>query len=383
MNYSLCTRMPYRDEDVNTFIDDFIYDYKGEIPLQKLLYEEIKKLKTVITVKELKQIMYNALMFRGISESIAKFMIDDYIEAELSGQSSHGLSKFLLLDVALKQREGDVELVKECGNYAKFNGHKELGHVAAIACVEKAIELANRHGNSIVAMNNANRYSRIKPFARKIAENGFIGIIMNNGGPSAVAPFGGTTPIFGTNPICFAFPSKKGKPYIFDFSTSKKVWAEIRQAILEKRNLPSDCFYDSNGNVTINPEKAEAVKAFGDAKGYALCYAIEILTGAFVGSKMGSKVNDEYDLGFIFIALDPAMFTDMEEFKLAVDELADEVRNSKSFNNKVSVPGDRTQKQFCDNSASNAIMVEESIFERIKLMENSLCGGIESSNKLN
>lgn len=40
MDYSLCTRIPYWDKDVNTFIDDFIYVYKGEIPLQKLLYEE-------------------------------------------------------------------------------------------------------------------------------------------------------------------------------------------------------------------------------------------------------------------------------------------------------------------------------------------------------
>lgn len=342
-------------------------------------------MKTAINANELKQMMYNALTLRQINKSTADFMVNDYIEAELSGQASHGLSKFLLLDAALQQREGDVELVKEFGNYAKFNGHKDLGHVAAVACVDKAIELAKKHGNSIVALNNASRYSRVKPFARKIAENGLVGIIMNNGGPAAVAPFGGTTPIFGTNPICFAFPSNSGNPYVFDFSTSKKVWAEIRQAILEKRNLPPDSFYDVAGNVTVDPNKADAVMAFGGAKGYALCYAIEILTGAFVGSKMGLKVNDEYDLGFIFIALDPIMFTDIEEFKNSVDELADAVRDSKSIDidGKVAVPGDRTAKNLHKNSVSNIIMVENDILERIKLMEKSLDGGIKSSNKLN
>lgn len=40
MGYSLATRIPYREEYVNTFIDNFIYVYKGGIPLQKLLYEE-------------------------------------------------------------------------------------------------------------------------------------------------------------------------------------------------------------------------------------------------------------------------------------------------------------------------------------------------------
>ncbi|MEE1465634.1 MAG: hypothetical protein UF734_08365, partial [Clostridium sp.] len=40
LGYSLATRIPYREEYVNTFIDNFIYVYKGGIPLQKLLYEE-------------------------------------------------------------------------------------------------------------------------------------------------------------------------------------------------------------------------------------------------------------------------------------------------------------------------------------------------------
>ena len=342
-------------------------------------------MKTEITVKELKKIMYNALCLRKIEGPIADFIVNDYIEAELSGQASHGLSKFLLLDAALQKQEGDVELVKSLGNYAKYNGHKCLGHVAAIVCVNKAIELAKKYGNSIVALENASRYSRVKPFARRIAESGLIGIIMNNGGPAAVAPFGGTTPIFGTNPVCFAFPSNTGSPYVFDFSTSKKVWAEIRQAILEKRELPENSFYDSEGNITSDPNKADAVMAFGGAKGYALCFAVEILTGAFVGGKMGSKVNDEYDLGFVFMALDPAMFTDIEVFKEAVDDLANEVRNSRSIdaNACVSVPGDRTQKKLYDNSISKVIMVESDILDRIRIMEKSLEGGLESNNKLN
>ena len=100
---------------------------------------------------------------------------------------------------------------------------------------------------------------------------------------------------------------------------------------------------------------------------------------------MGLKVNDEYDLGFIFIALDPIMFTDIEEFKNSVDELADEVRDSKSIDidGKVAVPGDHTAKNLHKNSVSNIIMVENDILDRIKLMEKSLDGGIKSSKKLN
>lgn len=342
-------------------------------------------MKNVINVDDLQRLMHSALSLRGVNKDVADFMVTDYIEAELSGQPSHGLSKFLLLDAALQKKEGDVELIKEVGNYAKVDGHKELGHVAGMFCVNKALELAQKLGNGFVALNNASRYSRVKPFAQRIAESGYIGIVLNNGGPAAVAPYNGTTPIFGTNPICFSFPSVSGRPYVFDFSTSKKVWAEIRQAILEKRGLPEDSFYDEDGNITTDLDKAVAVQPFGGAKGYALCYAVEILTGAFVGGKMGSKVNDEYDLGFLFIALDPEMFTDSSRFKAEVDSLAQEVKSSRSVpgGSVVYVPGERSSEVLYQNSQTNVIAVNSDILERIKMMAVSLDGGIESNSKLN
>lgn len=342
-------------------------------------------MKVTIGIEKLQSSMLNALKLRGIQGDTAVFMVNDFIEAELDGHSTHGLSKFLLLDAALEKKEGDFALIRAVGNYAQVDGHKDLGHVAGVYCVDKAIELAAIHGNSIVSLKNASRYSRIKPFARRIAESGYVGIILNNGGPAAVAPFGGTTPIFGTNPICFSFPSGSGEPYLFDFSTSKKVWGEIRQAILEKRSLPTDCFYDSDGNVTEDPNKADAVMSFGESKGYALCYAIEILTGAFSGCKMGRQVNDEYDLGFLFIALSPEMFGGLDSFKSAVDSLAEEVRTSRCVEgvSAVYVPGDKSRNTFKHGLDVGSLFIDEDILHRIHSMEKSLSGGIESSNRLN
>lgn len=54
--------------------------------------------------------MHSALSIRGVENNAADFMIRDYIEAELSGQSSHGLSKFLLLDAALEKRKAMLKL---------------------------------------------------------------------------------------------------------------------------------------------------------------------------------------------------------------------------------------------------------------------------------
>ena len=341
-------------------------------------------MKVDVRIEDLKAKMLQGLKFRGISDETAEFMCNDFIEAELDGHTSHGLSKYLLIDAALEKKEAHFELVKAVGNYALVDGHKDLGHVAGVFCADKVVELAKVHGNGIVALRNASRYSRVKPFAKRIAEKGYIGIIMNNGGPAAVAPYGGTSPIFGTNPICFAFPANDGT-YLFDFSTSKKVWGEIRQAILENRLLPPDSFYDKDGRITDDPNKADAVMSFGGPKGYALCYAVEILTGAFVGCKMGLKVSDEYDLGFVFIALSPEMFTSAELFKSQVDILASEVRESRPIkgNERVYIPGDLSKSILSSRLSTGVISVDSNILDRIIAMENSLSGGLSSNNKVN
>lgn len=312
-------------------------------------------------------------------------IINDVLEAELSGKEKVGLARMLLLDNELKNRESTVELVKEFGNYALFNGHKELGHIAALTCVDKVIELAKKHGNAIVGLTNASRYGRLKPFAKKIAENNLIGIVMNNAGPAAVTAYGGITPILGTNPICFGFPSNNDEPYLFDFSTSKRIWGEIRQSKLENRNLPKECFLDKNGQYTVDPDKANAVVSFGDAKGFALCYAIEILAGAFTGAKMGLQVEDEYDLGFTFMAFSPEMFGNIEDFKNKLKILENEIKSSvkNETTEKIYIPGEVSKERFENNMKVGKIQVDSEILNRLKQMATSLDGGIKSTNQMN
>ena len=326
-----------------------------------------------------------ALLLDNAIERKKEYIINDVLAAELSGKEKVGLAKILLLDDELKNKENNIELVKEFGNYALYDGHKELGHIAALTCVDKVIELAKSHGNAIVGLTNASRYGRLKPFARKIAENNLIGIVMNNAGPAAVTAYGGITPILGTNPICFGFPSNNDEPYLFDFSTSKRIWGEIRQAKLENKDLPRKCFLDDRGNFTLDPDKVNAVIPFGDAKGFALCYAIEILAGAFTGAKVGLKVKDEYDLGFLFMAFSPEMFGDIEEFKNKLKVLEQEIKSSIKNNttDKIYIPGEVSREKYEKNMKVGKIQVDTGILNRLRKMAVSFDGGIENSNKMN
>lgn len=323
-----------------------------------------------VEISELKSLMKKALDIRGLENRDTSFIIDDLIEAECEGKKSHGLAKFFRLNQDIPNIEGFSKIVKQSGNYAKVDGQKDLGVFAAKFSIDLGIELAEKHGSGIVALTNASRYVRVKPFGEMIAKKGYVGIILNNGGgEAAVVPYNGVTPIFGTNPICFAFPSKDN-PYVFDFATSKKTWGEIRLADLENRPLDEETFLTEDGEFTTNPNEANAILPFGDAKGYALCYAIEILTGALVGAKMGKNAKNQYDLGFLFIILSPDMFGDKETFMKSVDELANEVRNSQPYSKDilVRIPGEKSATKGKEVFAYGKISIAEDIYEKLKEM---------------
>lgn len=338
-----------------------------------------------VKTKEIRGLMADALRLRGITGEDAAFIIDDYVEAEQEGHKTHGLSKFLMIDAGLSRKSGSIQVVKKSGCFARIEGNGELGHIAARHAAGLAVEMAREHGIGIAAFDHVSRYSRITPYAKKIAQAGFVGMLMNNGGPACVAPYGGKEPVFGTNPLCFSFPSGQGEPYVFDFATSQKVWGEIRQAMVEKRAMAPNAFLDRSGAFTRDPEQAVAAVPFGGPKGYALCFALEVMTGALIGAKMGNEAEDEFDLGYLFLAFSPDMFTSLESFQGEMDKLAAQVRDSEPAKpgDQVFVPGEIFGNQKASGQEAEEMEIEEDVYRRLQIMSSSLEGGLENNRLLN
>lgn len=340
-----------------------------------------------ITVKvdQVKQLMCQAMHLRGISCEDAEFIADDYLEAEQLGHGTHGVSKFLMLDTALKNRGAGVEIVVQKSCFAKLDGHGELGHIAGRQAAQLCISLAKSQGIGIVAVHNISRYSRLTPYARLIAEEGLVGILSNNGGPACVVPYGGKRPLFGTNPLCFGFPGGKKSPYVFDFSTAQQVWGRVRECIVKDEPLPEDCFLDAQGEFTTDPLQAEAVIPFGGPKGYALCCALEILTGAMIGTKMGSEPQDEFDLGYLFVAISPDVFTDTDVFRQEVEKLAQAIRSCPPMdkNRPVRIPGEASAARLAAREDPTTMELDSDVLRRLNQMSVSKSGGYEDNKQMN
>jgi LDH2 family malate/lactate/ureidoglycolate dehydrogenase len=227
-------------------------------------------------------------------------------------------------------------------------------------------------GIAAAFVRNFSRYSSLYPYTVRLAERGFVGILMNTGGPPTVAPFGSVDPITSTNPICFSFPTPSGVPQTFDFATSEIVWGEIRQAALESRSLLSGPFLAATGEVTTAPSEVAAVRAFGGRRGSALNLAIEILAGLLTGGSAGRAVKSEFDCGAMLIGIDPvATRAGKPGFASEVAALLDSIRASRpeAANGNVRCPGDRGRSAVdLKKHLKEQIQIPEAILEMLRRM---------------
>jgi LDH2 family malate/lactate/ureidoglycolate dehydrogenase len=193
------------------------------------------------------------------------------------------------------------------------------------------------------------------PFCRRIAAQNCIGIIVENGGPQGVVPFGGRKDVTGTNPIAYGIPTSN-YPIIFDAATAMHAYGRIRQAKEHNEQLPDNAYVDKNGDITTDPNKAHAVLPFGGFKGYAINLLIEVLTTTLVRAKSGldQPADNQRHIGTFIIVIDPAAFGDIDAFKGVTTKLAEDLLAVPPLNPEepVRVPGFRgakRQEQFLKN----------------------------------
>jgi LDH2 family malate/lactate/ureidoglycolate dehydrogenase len=327
----------------------------------------------LIKISELEEKMLQAMTRRGLSEQDARVVVEPFIEAELRGKRTHGINKFFVIDDGIAKR-GKPEIVRDKFNYTLIDGHKELGFLCANMATEIAVRKAKEFGNALVGVTNAFYFSVLWPYARKIAEEGLIGIIMKSGAPAGVAAYGGADPVMGINPLAISIPTK-ADPIILDMAAAQKTWGEINLARVEKRALAEKTFIDKAGKFTTDPALVEAIVPFGGAKGYGLNLMIEIFTGAFLGAKMGLQVKEVYETGTFFLALSPEMFTEMDEFYEKVEVFKQELLSSRTLEgfSRVYLPGEQGNARLQEAWKRGEIDIKDAIWE-------ALCAYAEGKN---
>jgi delta1-piperideine-2-carboxylate reductase len=188
---------------------------------------------------------------------------------------------------------------------------------------EILIEKCRKSGVALLAINNCFHFSALWPEVERLADAGLAALAMTPS-HSWVAPAGGVKPVFGTNPIAFAWPRPGPFPFVFDFATSAVARGEIELYRRQGKKLPSGWGIDETGAPTDDPAAAlrGAMLTFGGHKGSALAAMVELLAGPLIGD-LTSKESQQFDAGSSGIPFHGELIIAFNPPMLAAANLAD------------------------------------------------------------
>lgn len=173
---------------------------------------------------------------------------------------------------------------------------------------------AHSQGIAALGVTNVFHIAALWPEVERLAAQGLVAFAFT-GAIDYVAPAGGSAPLYGTNPMAFAWPRKDQPPVVFDQASSASARGEIQLARREGRSLPEGWAVGPDGQPTTDPATAlaGAQLPFGGHKGSSIALMVELLAGALIGDLFSYQAGEHDSEGVgaprggeFIIAIDPA-----------------------------------------------------------------------------
>jgi len=153
-------------------------------------------------------------------------------------------------------------------------------------------------------------------------------------------------PVLGTNPIAFAAPTRRNRPFLLDMATASVAANKVKVHELNGKPIPPGWVLDEKGKavtdaaaaleIIYKTKKGGLTPLGGTAemssyKGYGLAMMVHILGGALSGASFSpirnktQKISDPDNLGHFFLAIDPKAFRPEGAFEDDLDAAIDEL----------------------------------------------------------
>lgn len=253
----------------------------------------------------------------GASPANAASVAWALVMAEADGLKGHGLSRVPTYLAMLKSGKIDGQVVPKASRPKPGVLAIDAGHGFAYPAIDLAIaeipDLAREQGIVAAPIRRSNHCGAAGLHVERLAEQGLVALLFANT-PGAIAPWGGSKPVFGTNPIAFAAPLAGREPVVIDMALSKVARGPIVAAKQKGQAIPEGWALDVHGKPTTDATAALAgtMVPLGDAKGATLAMMVEILAAALVGAHFGFQASSFLDAaggppdtGQLILAIDP------------------------------------------------------------------------------
>jgi (2R)-3-sulfolactate dehydrogenase (NADP+) len=275
---------------------------------------------TDITAIDLTSLITRALVANRTSAVNAASVARALVAAETDGQTGHGASRVAsyasqskvgkvvghATPVAIQTRPGALLIDAGCG----------FAYPALDVAVSHLPPLAKTQGVAIAAITRSHHAGVAGHTVERLAEQGLVALMFANT-PAAMAAAGGSTALFGTNPLAFACPMADAPPLLIDLALSTVARGKIVVAARDGQPIPLGWAVDAAGQPTTDAKAALAgtLLPVGGAKGAALALMIEVMAAALTGTNFGFEASPFLDdkggppgTGQLVLAIDPGAF---------------------------------------------------------------------------
>lgn len=269
-----------------------------------------------LPVEDAETLVANALIGSGCAPANAMSVARALVAAEIDGQAGHGLNRVgsYCAQVRAGKVRGDATAAVERRLPGWFT--VDAGHGFAFPAFDLAIDAvsaaAAETGIAAAAVHRSHHCGQAGRHVERLADRGCMAMLFANT-PEAMAPWGGSKPLFGTNPIAFAAPRREEASLVIDLSLSVVARGKVMAASKKGEAIPEGWALDADGQPTTDPKAALAgsMVPMGEAKGAALALMVEVMAAALTGGKFGfeatSFLNAEGgppDVGQFLLAID-------------------------------------------------------------------------------
>jgi (2R)-3-sulfolactate dehydrogenase (NADP+) len=274
-----------------------------------------------LSLDEARDLVAGALVRNGASAANAASVARALVGAEADGLKGHGLSRVPTYCGQLRAKKvvGDAvpSVERPRPGALLIDAAHGFAYPALDAAVAALPAAAREVGIAAASIRRSHHCGAAGQPVEALAEAGLVALLFANT-PAAMAPWGGSTPVFGTDPIAFACPLPGKPPIVVDLSLSKVARGNILAAKQRGETIPDGWAFDAEGRPTTDPAAAlkGTMAPMGDAKGVALALMVELLAAGLTGSRYASEASSFLDdeggppgVGQLIIALDPAAFS--------------------------------------------------------------------------
>ena len=253
---------------------------------------------------------------------------------------------------------------------AHLDGDDGMGMVVGTEAMEGAIALARETGVGLVGVRRSTHYGMAAYYVLQAAAADHIGFAFTNSSPG-MAPFGGTKPILGVNPLAVGVPAGRRPAVVLDMAMSVIARGKMRLAAMHGEPIAEGLGVDAQGRPTTDGMAVfggGAVHPFGGPKGSALAIWMEIMGGVLTGAAFAGEMKSLYEdfsgpqrIGHVFMAIRPDLFMPMADFKARMDTMIERLKDSHPAEgfDEVLMPGEPEARREAERMRTGIPLTDE------------------------